>query len=319
MGLGLVVILIASAALLIGQQGRNAVDSSTQIRDNQRLAVDLLTRMILQVGFEDYGAKKDGKDAAVLRANAAVKGIDPEPDIFGWNNAFYKKPNNLAVSESTNIANEGRPTACGSVNDTSCKNGSDVLVLRYQGVSDNTMLNCAGWGETSVASETDLNSRGLSILYVGRGTDGEPSLQCSYYIHAKGDWSDATPLVLGVESFQILYGTDGVTPGLAPTAGDSIPERWLRADQLTVAGNAALTRQNWRRVRAVRVGLTLRGPVGSAQQSAAATFTPLGVAFTNSASDVGAALAVPADRRLRESITFTVHIRNDLTTRTAPE
>jgi type IV pilus assembly protein PilW len=89
----------------------------------------------------------------------------------------------------------------------------------------------------------------------------------------------------------------------------------LRADQLTVAGNAAATRDNWRRVRAVRIGLVLRGPVGSAQQALATTFNPLGTAYTDSANDVGSALAVSNDRRLRSVSSFTVHVRNDMTTR----
>ena len=94
-------------------------------------------------------------------------------------------------------------------------------------------------------------------------------------------------------------------------------ERWLRADQLTVPGNEAGTRASWRRVRALRIGLVLRGPVGSAQQSSTATFTPLGAPFTDAANDTGSSLTVPADRRLRQAVTFTVHLRNDLAIRPA--
>ncbi len=319
MGLGLLVVIIAGAALLLGRQGYDAVDSSTQIRDRQRLAVDLLTRTIVQAGFEDYGAA-----TATFRASADKTLL--EPDIFGWNNAIYTQPGDLLISSTTSITNDNRPTKCGSVNDTSCKNGSDMLVVRYQGVADpanankadNTMVNCGGVSERGLTTN-DLNERGVSIFHVATGADGEPSLYCAYYNHTDGKWVASTPLVEGVESFQVLYGTDRVTPNAVPVANDplqdSVAERWLRADQLSVPGNATATRDNWRRVRAVRVGLVLRGPVGSAQQAIASTLSPLGSAYTDSANDEGSELAVPADRRLRMPITFTVHVRNDLTTR----
>lgn len=319
MGLGLLVVVVAGAALLLGRQGYDAVDSSTQIRDRQRLAIDVITRTIVQAGFEDYGSA-----TATFRASAADKAL-LEPDIFGWNNAIYTPPGTLLISSSSTIANGNRPGKCG-VSDTSCKNGSDILVVRYQGVadpadankSDDTMLNCGGWGERGLTTN-DLNERGVSIFHVGTGADGEPSLYCAYYNHTTGKWIASTPLVEGVESFQILYGTDRVTPNTAAVtddpAQDSIAERWLRADQLSVAGNDVATRDNWRRVRAVRVGLVLRGPVGSAQQSIASTSVPLGSAYANNTNDVGSELAIPADRRLRMTSTFTVHVRSDLTTR----
>ena len=335
MGLGLLVIAIAGGALLLGRQGFDAVDSGTQLRDKQRLAVDLLTRTIVQAGFEDYAA------GAAFRADYKGDTTSLEPDIFGWNNAIYANPG-IDISATTAITNGNRPGKCGGVMDTSCRNGSDILVVRYQGVtsptipaeSDNSMINCGGQGDKGLVTN-DLNERGASLFHV-KTVNGEPSLYCSYYSHKSGSWENQ-PLIEGVESFQVLYGTDRVTPGIAPpsTVGipvdedpllDSIAERWLRADQLTVAGNPKATRDNWRRVRAVRIGLVLRGPVGSAQQSAAATLMPLGVAYTDSANDDKSALGVAADRRLRIPnasaqagislpSAFTVHVRNDLTTR----
>lgn len=323
MGLGLIVVLIASVALQLGRQGYDAVDSSTQIRDRQRLAIELLTRTIVQAGFEDFGAA-----TPTFRANAADKTL-LEPDIFGWNNAVYKPFDGLLLSSITEITNGGRPAACGGTSTTACKNGSDILVVRYQGVtdlthplkpneSDNSILNCGGWGERGLTTN-DLNERGVSLFHVAQGADGEPSLYCAYYNQTTGAWVASTPLIEGVESFQVLYGTDLVTPNTAPVdddpAQDSIAERWLRADQLSVAGNPVATRKNWQRVRAVRIGLVLRGPVGSAQQSITSTSLPLGSAYSDGTNDVGSALAVPADRRLRMTSTFTVHVRNDLTTR----
>lgn len=318
LGLGLLVVVIAVTALLLGQQGYRSVDATTQLRDRERFATDLLTRVIVQAGYQDLGAAQ-----VSLRSTAKLLGNDPEPDIYGWNNAVYSQPADLILSTGTKIINGNRPASC-TVNDTSCKNGSDVLAIRYQGVNsptnaakpDNTMINCMGQGEAGLTNG-ELNDRALSIFHVTRGTNGEPSLSCSYYNFDTGAWAGPAPMIEGVESFQILFGTDGVSPTLAPSATavqDTVAERWLRADQLTVAGNDAATRENWRRVRAVRVGLVMRGPTGSAQQATTATFTPLGSMYV-SADDSGSSLPVAADGRLRLQSAFTVHLRNDLTLR----
>lgn len=318
LGLGLLVVVIAAAALLTGQQGYRSVDATTQIRDRERFVTELLTRVIMQAGYQDLGAED-----VSLRSSASLLGSDPEPDILGWNNAVYDEPADLILSESIKITSGNRPGApsC-TATDTSCKNGSDVLAVRYQGVNslidpskpDNTMINCLGQGEAGL-SGGDLNQRAVSIFHVARGANGEPSLSCSYYNFDTGLWEASTPIIEGVESFQVLFGTDGVDPGVAPiTAQDSIADRWLRADQLTVAGNPAATRENWRRVRAVRVGLVLRGPAGSAQQAYPDPFTPLGPMYASSGA-TGSNLTVAADTRLRQQSTFTVHLRNDLSLR----
>ena len=314
LGLGLVVVVIAATALLLGQQGYRTVDTTTQLRDRERFVADLLARVIVQAGYQDLGAA-----TVSLRSTAVQFGQDdPEPDVYGWNNAVYATPANLILSEISNITNGDRLTKCGSVNDTSCKNGSDILVVRFQGVTsptdptqaDRSMINCRGEGESGL-STGNLNDRAASIFHVTRDVSGEPSLSCSYYNFSSGTWAPSTPLIEGVESFQVLFGTDGVTPGLVPTAAqDSVAERWLRADQLTVSGNVASTRENWRRVRAVRIGLVLRGATGSAQQSTTATLAPLGSLYTSS-DDTGSSLAVAADGRLRLQSSLTVHLRND--------
>lgn len=321
MGLGLLVIAIAGGALLLGRQGFDAVDSGTQLRDKQRLAVDLLTRTIVQAGFEDYSSVDTFKNPnATFRADFKNDTTSLEPDIYGWNNAIYTPPG-IDISATTAITNGDRPGKCGTVSDTSCLNRSDILVIRYQGVtsptdvtkSDNSMVNCGGNGDRGLTTG-DLNERGASLFHVA-AVNGEPSLNCSYYSHATSLWVNQ-PLIEGVESFQVLYGTDGVTPNaISAGAQDSVAERWLRADQLTVAGNPVATRDNWRRVRAVRIGLVLRGPVGSAQQALSTAFNPLGPAYTDTNNVTGSVLSVPDDRRLRAASSFTVHVRNDLTTR----
>jgi len=82
MGLGLLVVAIAGGALLLGRQGFDAVDNGTQLRDKQRLAVDLLTRTIVQAGFEDYSSVDTFKTPnatfrADIDARHCVDGVVP--------------------------------------------------------------------------------------------------------------------------------------------------------------------------------------------------------------------------------------------------
>ena len=90
-----------------------------------------------------------------------------------------------------------------------------------------------------------------------------------------------------------------------------MPDSYLRADQLTVSGDARATRANWRRVRSLRIGMVLRSDVGAAQESKTQKLYPLGSPGFSSADDVGTIYTAPADGRVRQVVTFTVHLRND--------
>lgn len=314
--LGLLVAIAAMATLIIGRTGFSSVDATTQLVDRERFAADTIARVVAQAGYEDQST-----NPLVTRAIVARLGGDPEPDLYGWNNAVYASPATLAISTATTITDGNRPGACGGISDTSCVNGSDVLLVRFQGsgspTADGSMVNCRGQGERGLLTG-NLNERAINVFYVARDAAGEPGLYCAYYDHgaATPAWVAGQPLVEGVESMQVLYGTDSVTPSAAPPSalGDTIVDRWLRADQLKVAGNAVATRENWRRVRAVRIGLVLRGPPGSAQEAVTATFNPLGSVYSHT-SDAGSILNVAADGRLRRVVNFTVHLRNDLSTK----
>ena len=312
MTISLVVAIAAVSTLIMGRTGFTTVDSTSQLVDRERFAMDLMSRVTMQAGYEDFSATP-----LATRAITRLTGGDPEPDVFGWNNAAYAQMDDLNITTSSKIVDGNRDAKCGTVADTSCVNGSDILLVRFQGAGfpagDGTMIDCRGQPEPGLTGG-DLNRRAVNIFYVARDTNGEPSLYCAYYDMSGNAWAAGTSLVEGVETLQVLYGTDNVTAGTAPgAAGDTVVDRWLRADQLKVPGNTAATRENWRRVRAIRIGMVLRGPAGSAQDPVAATLNPLGAPYA-SASDAGTQLAVPADGRLRRAVNFTVHIRNDLST-----
>ena len=293
--IGLIVALAAVAALIAARNGFGSVDSTTQLRENARFTADLVNRLVVQGGFEDVSS---GQFSAVPPNGKA-------PAIQGYDDALVE----VSAGALGALANGSRSTGCG-VTDTSCMNGSDVLMIQFygtsrNGVADGSMINCAG-----IAEPENLTRRATSIFHIVRSAAGEPTLACTYQ-RADDTWA-TEPLVPGVEAMQVLYGVDNVVPNTAPTGTtDSVPERYLRASQLVVAGNAAATTDNWRRVRSVRIGLLFRSPANDAVDRAAvaATYNVLGDGLSVSA-DTLSQLPVPADGRLRQQMVFNIHLRN---------
>jgi type IV pilus assembly protein PilW len=321
MAISTVLALAAISALVVSRQGFTTVDVASQLRDNARFATDLIQRLGVQSGFKDVSY------AATQRVtNMAGQPTNPEPNVSGFNNA----------SISASVLTAGTDPLAGTMG--AGVNGSDILVLRFQttetfpgsGVADKSMIDCSGSGSAAVAGSRD--DRLISILHVAT-SEGEPSLMCTTLVPSSTGTYTTTALVRGVETFQVLYGADGVTPltasaALTPASGGTfglLPKIFLRADQMVVGGDATSsdTYNNWRRVRALRIGMVLRGQRGSAQDTSAnPTYYPLGPAPSSSAAGAGTALSSTSDAgtrytpstsegRLRQTITFTVHLRNE--------
>lgn len=326
MVISLFIALAAITALTVSRRGFATVDAASQLRDNGRFAAELIQRLGVQSGFKDV-------QYAAQPATTQDNTDDVAPSVTGFNNA---------LSSSSDPLNAFTARTSGD--------GSDVLILRNQLVqlnansldADGSMIDCMGNTLQTGAAPSTRGERMASILSLDDST-GEPSLMCST-VNSAGVIADKQPIIRGVENFQVLYGTQGVTAGTAPTvtygltAGapapaasaawtawaatiNQVPDRYLRADQLTVSGDTVSTNANWRRVRSIRIGMVLRGPPGSAQGSGTQTLYPFGTAkssstgttgsaFASATSDVGTVFAAPADGRLRQVVTFTVHLRN---------
>lgn len=299
-GLALLVTLAALAILLFSRQSGSAMEQSTALRDNARFGTELIRRIAQQAGFESFNENSSQRQAAsTFTAGSAV------PDVEGFNNALV-----AASTDPAAASNGNRSAGCGTVTDTSCVNGSDVLILRYQGQADGSMINCAGVAVGDAATAAD---RPMSAFHIRRNQAGEPTLVCTYR-NGAGTFEDRD-LIEGVESFQVLYGVDGVTPNAATAASSAatIVTRYLRADEMVVAGSPTATANNWRRVRSIRIGMIVRGARGSSIVSAAENFFPLGQ-YLASANDAFSTFVTPSDGRLRQAVTFTVHLRNYLGT-----
>ena len=296
-----VIAIAAVSALTVSRQGFTTADAASQLRDNARFATSLIQRLGVQAGF---------KDVAFAATNWTAADIaNPDPPISGFNNAqpSSSDPFNTATARTT-----------GSVGF-----GSDVLILRYQvaetfpgsGVSDQSIIDCLGNPPASSTVATNRSPVTASAIYVDI-SKGEPSLMCS-----TGP-SVSQPIVQGVENFQVLYGANTVSSG---TTDYKAADTYLRADQMTGA-NSAATNDNWRKVRSLRIGMVIRGPVGSAQDRQTQTFYPFGLAKESSSGTPGFAMSTldsdtspdsgtrftpTADGRMRQVVTFTVHLRND--------
>lgn len=300
MALSLLVVMAAVAALTYSRQGFRSVDASSQLRDNARFAESIMRRIILQGGFLNT------KYAVNLGSD--FKTTVEEPNIKAFDNAKYTQ--DLATGVTTASPSNGI-------------NGSDLLIVRYQSGDTNsgapasapanqTMINCSGG---TVPDAFDGTERMASVFHINTSaTTGEPTLMCSFNSFSSGAWTWSTqPLIDGVETLQILYGVDGVTAGAAPTASKTIiPVQYLRANELIVSGNEPATIANWKRVRTIRVGMVLRGPPGSAPEQNVPAQYPLGTASMplSVTGDTGSTLAAQTDGRLRQTVTFTVHLRN---------
>lgn len=298
------IVAAASGALLLARRGFSSVDAVSQLQDNARFAADVLLRTAAQSGYLDVGYAVQTQGSAFKIAAAAA----PVAYVQGYDNA-------LQPTGAVGV-NGSRATGCPRSAASACANGSDVLVVRAQAsarvpgasTTDKALINCMGNAIDVVP--TARNDLLVSVFYVDIGSDNEPSLMCSVGTTAAMR-TGTQPVVQGVESFQVLYGVDGVTPHAAPTeATDGVPDRYLRADQMVVPGDDAATLANWQRVRALRIGMVLRGPVGTVQDKRlAAVLYPLGASMA-SADDAGSTYTAPGDGRLRQAMTFTVHLRN---------
>jgi type IV pilus assembly protein PilW len=300
-----VIAIAAVSALVVSRQGFTTVDAASQLRDNARFATDLIQRLGVQTGYSsiDFAAS----------TRTASDDTNPAPHVFGFNN-------------STPSASDPLNSATTRTGTSTVGYGSDILILRYQTslpysgatTSDKSMIDC--FGNPTDGAPINRDDRIANILYVGVDKDDEPSLMCrTDNLSAK-----AQPVVRGVENFQVLYGVDGVIANTLVTASPTfVATNYLRADQFAVPGDAdgSKTNTNWRRVRSIRIGMVIRGPLGSAQETLAQTHYPFGRAAgasggaagsaLSSTADPGTVFTPAADSRLRQVVTFTLHLRND--------
>ena len=314
-GLTLVELLVAVALMLMVTAGTVAlysvnagsnktVDASQSLDDTARFVFELVGQAIRNAGYP--GAVPEDADEGTLRRTV----VNP----FDACSATPKiKPCPILGFDNSKVA--GTTGAVGG-NNSGGVNASDSLAVRFNGASDSVKQRDQGRGNESittcggnaVALTTDESQLGMSIFWL-KEYNGEPELYCTeeyYQADSPKGWKKlSNPVARGVEVFQVVYGLDCA----GSCSSDGIPDRWVRATDIKDV--------DWVYVRAVRVGLVLRGPPGSSQGSREVEdatehdLYPLGKGFSagQSASDFKFTPS-KTDGRLRRVYTSTFMLRN---------
>jgi type IV pilus assembly protein PilW len=286
----MLLVSIATVALFnVSATSYRTIDAGQELQDNGRFALEIIGQAARSAGFQD-------------RTGPVSVGNDLADVVFGTGTT-------AATAWRLEGANNSQLGSSTSAIDFGANNGvnlSDALVVRFFGasstanatVADGAMIDCSGRAIPYPGSSADV---GVSSFFV-REVNGEPELFCKSYNPATGKFS-TTQIVRGVESFQVMYGLD--------TDGDDVPNRWVSADANWTPFTAS---PNWNNVVAIRIGMVLRGPVGSGQGKSAVTtendLYPLGKDFTGTSTEAGLKLTPADDGRLRRSVAATFLIRN---------
>lgn len=277
--LSLLVVMAAYASLTVARQGFGTVSGVSQLRDNARFATAILSQLVMQAGY------KNDYNATYMQAYANTTGF------------------NLGSSAKIDKFIEGLSQAT-LASDGQVINNSDVLYLRYMAAPvnetedsfDQAMINCAGVAPSGQSALIE------SRLFVAL-SNGEPTLMCQYPKSDTSNENVTEPLIEGVEVFQVLYGINDAVDGQSNTIHENEANfQYKRAQD--IASDA-----EWRKVRSLRIGMVLRSADGLASERESQDYWPLGESgATNSPNK----FTSPVDARLRQTVTFTVQLRNNV-------
>lgn len=298
----MLLVSIATVALFsVSSSTYKTVDAGQELQDNARFAMHVISEAARSAGFQD-------RTGPVQLGNPNLTDVVFGPTtVATWR---VQGANNGVINTLTDLKKVAPEDASTAFSTSGVYQKSDALVLRFFGASDtvtpanpdNTMRDCSGRPIPYPTANWDV---GISAFHV-KTVNGEPELICVSY-NPDGGTVSSTQIIRGVETFQVMYGVD--------TDGDDVPDRWLSANS---AWNGFGASPNWNNVVAIRVGLVLRGPIGSGQgQSTTPSendLYPLGKDFTGSSTEDGLKFT-PAnanDGRLRRAFSATFMLRNSV-------
>ena len=307
----MLMITVATVALYsVNSSGNRTVDASQQLDDTARFAFHVIGEAVRNAGYANSVMLSRGIDAdGMLTAPGGTVSnlfnlceltgnITPCP-VLGFDNS-------TVTSSKTNYGSK----------DSGAPNASDSLAVRFYGsgaddrpsaslLADGTMLTCNGdpvaaaLGAGLPVAEDEL---GVSAFFIANN-NGEPTLHCSGQHDPTAATRSNNAIVRGVESMQIMYAVDLCLPLANPACTrDGVPDRWVSGSDVAAT--------DWRFVKAVRVGLVIRGAPGSAQVSSTEKLYPLGKDFSAGVSQTGLEFTPPADGRLRRTYVSTFLLRN---------
>ncbi|GJG96623.1 PilW family protein [Cupriavidus pauculus] len=275
--ISLLVLMAGLSFYMMSRSSYETINDSANLEERGNFALSIVTRLMRQTAY------------VPVVPNTGGMMYVPDPMIVGIDNC--SNPNN---SETL---------ACGAGGGI---NASDAIIVRYFGVGqqadqskpDESVVDCSGQG---VASYTDsdkaASQRGLSILYIGNGANGKPSLMCKYRERAASgvettDTYQTQELVPGVENLQLLYGMS--------TNGDDVPDKY-------VTGTGITTDADWRNVKTVKVAMIVRADSTSADAGAPAAISLFGPLYSGDNATYTPTVDVKSARKLYYA---TIQIRN---------
>lgn len=278
MAIGLVVVLVVSAAYLSGLNTQRSQSDMTRLQESARFAFDLLSKEMRKAGYRNtYGIYPASYNLGATRAQEFCVSQPAGSPIVGTNDAT-----------TVTVAGGGTATVL---------NSSDIITARYYGednaagtAADGSVLDCGGNAVRRGTLVTDT-------LYVALdpSNNSEPTLFCST-TNPAGPAN--LPLIAGVESMQILYGED--TDIVGGTTSGTI-NRYVPAHLLASTDN----------ISSILVSLVIRTPNFVASDVRTAAFNHFGSSYDPAANtDPGSVFPPPADRRLRLQFPTVIAVRN---------
>ncbi|MFL9923117.1 PilW family protein [Herbaspirillum lusitanum] len=202
LGLGLLVVLAATAMLLNVKNTYLSLHHHNQLQETGRYALEQIARALRQTHHLPWEHWLNQQ-----------RNLNPLPP------ALY------GVDDSRGSANPDPERPSPARRDGI--NGSDLLMIGYFGSgqpADDTIFSC-GTGGMGAPSSLEPGERGWTVFSVATGRGNEPELRCQYR-GKNGIWS-SDAIARGVENLQFLFALD--------SDGDGIPEQLLAASQLSPA------------------------------------------------------------------------------------
>lgn len=291
MVVGLLVLLAASQAYLTAINTQRSQTDLTRLGETGRFAFLLVSRELQKAGFRNIWQ-------VGTTATSFCRTTPTGAAIAGCNDQAYPATFDPATAGQT------IPSCTGTNGNAQVANGSDVLRVRYFGEDATTTTSVTDCHGNAVARDTLVED----TLYVDQdATTGEPALFCHTSNPASTAPASRLPLVVGVESLQLLYGIDG--------NADGVVDRYLPWHMVASGSNTD-------NIIAVAVSVVVRSPsaVAIAQTSPITTFNHFGAyssgtptpAPATSNNDPAATFTAPApwDRRLRLAMSSEITARN---------
>lgn len=274
--ISLLVLMAGISFYMMSRSSYDTINDNANLEERGNFALSMMMRLTRQTSYIPYVSNSGGLMYV------------PDPMIAGLDNCSNP--------------NDSETLACGA--GTSI-NGSDAVLIRYFGVGqqaditlpDESVVDCSGQG---VAGPTDIDNaasqRGLSILFIGIGANGKPSLMCKYRDRAANGKESTTvfhsqELVPGVENMQLLYGLS--------TNGDDVPDTYVTA--------STMNNSDWPNVKTIKVALVVRADASSADAGTPTAISLFGPLYNGDNATYTPTVDVRSARKLYYA---TIQIRN---------